>query len=73
MWFTRYLGVHHLHHLSSRIPFYWLAEVLSDNPEFRAIGRITLRESLNCVRLALWDTELKRMVSFREASVRAAD
>jgi len=65
-WFSANIGVHHVHHLSSRIPFYRLPDVLRDYPEFRAIGRLTLLESVACVRLALWDEKLKRLVSFRE-------
>ena len=64
MWITGNIGVHHLHHLSSRIPFYRLSEVLSDYPELRTIGRLTLRESLKCVKLALWDQQSKKMVPF---------
>jgi acyl-lipid omega-6 desaturase (Delta-12 desaturase) len=66
-WFTANIGVHHVHHLSSRIPFYRLPQVLRDHPEFGEVGRLTLRESLGCVRLALWDEDQKRLVSFREA------
>jgi omega-6 fatty acid desaturase (delta-12 desaturase) len=65
-WFTANIGVHHVHHLSSRIPYYRLPEVLRDHPELRAIGRLTLLESFRCVRLALWDEEQNRLVSFRE-------
>jgi acyl-lipid omega-6 desaturase (Delta-12 desaturase) len=65
-WFTANIGVHHVHHLCSRIPYYRLPEVLRDHPELRAIGRLTLLESLSCARLALWDEEQSRLVSFRE-------
>ena len=64
MWMTGNIGIHHLHHLCSRIPFYRLPEVLTDHPELRNIGRITLWESLKCVRLTLWDEEHKRLVPF---------
>lgn len=64
MWITGNIGVHHLHHLSSRIPFYRLSEVLSHHPELRNIGRLTLLESLKCVKLALWDQQSKRLVPF---------
>jgi len=66
-WFTANIGVHHVHHLCSRIPYYRLPVVLHDHPELRDLGRLTLRESFRCVRLALWDEEQNRMVSFREA------
>ncbi len=66
-WFTANIGVHHVHHLCSRIPYYRLPEVLRDHPELREVGRLTLLESLRCVRLVLWDEERNRLVSFREA------
>ena len=66
-WFTGNIGMHHVHHLSSRIPFYRLPRVLRDHPELRDVGRLTLRESFRCVRLALWDDTRRRLVSFREA------
>ena len=66
-WFTANIGVHHVHHLSSRIPSYRLSAVLRDHPELRETNRLTLRHSLQCFRLALWDEDAKRLVSFREA------
>ncbi|KXF78461.1 fatty acid desaturase [Paramesorhizobium deserti] len=66
-WLTANIGIHHVHHLSSRVPYYRLPEVLRDYPELRDIGRITIPESLRCVRLVLWDEKGKRLVSFREA------
>jgi len=64
-WFTANIGVHHVHHLSSRIPYYRLPEVLRDHPQLAAVGRITLLQSLRCVRMALWDEQRVRLVSFR--------
>ena len=65
-WFTANIGVHHIHHLCSRIPCYRLPLVLRDYPELDGIGRLTLRQSLRCVRLVLWDEGQQRLVSFRE-------
>jgi len=67
-WFTANIGIHHVHHLSSRIPYYRLPRVLRDHPELRDVGRLTLLQSFRCVRLALWDETQRRLVSFREAS-----
>lgn len=67
-WLTGYIGVHHVHHLSSKIPCYRLPEVLRDFPELKDIGRISIAESLGCVKLSLWDESKRRLVSFREAS-----
>ena len=66
-WLTANIGVHHVHHLSSRIPGYRLSEVLDDYPELARIGRITIADSLSSVRLALWDSSSGRLVSFKEA------
>jgi len=71
-WITGNIGMHHVHHLSSRVPFYRLPEVLRDYPELADVGRIGLRESLNCVKLILWDEETKRLISLREARDRDA-
>lgn len=68
-WFTANIGVHHIHHLSSRIPCYRLQDVLRDHPQFAGVGRITLLQSLRTVRLTLWDEERQRLVSFGEAAL----
>ena len=64
MWITGNIGVHHVHHLSSRIPFYQLPRILEDHPELKQVGRLTLWQSFKTVRLALWCETSKRMVSF---------
>jgi omega-6 fatty acid desaturase (delta-12 desaturase) len=66
-WITGNIGVHHVHHLASRIPFYRLPEVLRDHEVFAQTSRLTLRESLHCARLALWDEQGRRLVTFAEA------
>jgi omega-6 fatty acid desaturase (delta-12 desaturase) len=67
-WITGNIGVHHVHHLSSRVPYYRLQEVLRDHPELGEIGRITLWQSLHCVKLVLWDERNRKLVSFRQAA-----
>ncbi len=67
-WLTANIGVHHVHHVDSRVPFYRLGEVLKEQPELKTIGRLTIPESFRCVKLALWDERRERMVSFREAA-----
>jgi omega-6 fatty acid desaturase (delta-12 desaturase) len=65
-WFTANIGVHHVHHLCSRIPFYRLPLALRHHPDLGKIGRLTLWQSLSCVRLVLWDEAARRLISFRE-------
>ena len=66
-WFTANIGIHHVHHLASRIPCYRLGEALHEHPELRSVSRLTLMESFRCLRLALWDEDKRRLVGFREA------
>jgi len=62
-WFSGNIGLHHVHHLCSRIPNYRLQACLDAAPELGSIAkRITLRESLGCWRLALWDEQRGRLV-----------
>jgi len=65
-WFTANIGAHHIHHLCSRIPYYRLPRVLRDHPELKWLGRLTLGQSLCCVRLTLWDERRRRLISFRD-------
>lgn len=65
-WFTANIGVHHVHHLCSRIPSYRLPLALRHHPQLINVGRLTLRQSLACVRLVLWDETTHRLISFRE-------
>lgn len=71
MWLTGNIGIHHVHHLSSRIPFHKLPQVLSDHPELKEIGRLTLWDSLRCIRLTLWDEQSNELISFSENNRRA--
>jgi len=67
-WFTANIGVHHVHHLASRIPYYRLPQVLRDHPELKDVSRLTLLQSFRCVRLTLWDEDQKRLIRFRDVS-----
>ena len=72
MWITGNIGIHHVHHLSSRIPFYKLPKVLKTHPELKEIGRLRFVESLKCIHLALWDDTAKQLISFKDARQLAA-
>lgn len=67
-WFTANIGMHHAHHLCSRIPFYRLPLALNRIPELHQKVRLTFRQSFRCITLALWDEKSQRLVSFREAA-----
>ncbi|MFM7378196.1 MAG: fatty acid desaturase [Erythrobacter sp.] len=67
-WFTGNIGIHHVHHLASRIPFYRLPSVLKAFPQLREINRLTVPQTFRPLVLALWDEDERRLVSFREAA-----
>lgn len=71
-WFSANIGIHHVHHLYARIPFYRLSEVLRDHQELVTVSRMTLRESLRCASLDLWDEKSRKLVSFAAARKMAA-
>lgn len=63
-WFTGNIGLHHIHHLNSRIPNYELQRCHDENPEFQQVNTITLFTSLKCISLRLWDEETQKLVGF---------
>jgi acyl-lipid omega-6 desaturase (Delta-12 desaturase) len=65
-WMTANIGVHHVHHLCSRIPFYRLQTAFRAHPGLSNVSRLTLLESLFCVRLTLWDETARQLISFRD-------
>ena len=66
-WLSANIGIHHVHHLYSRIPFYRLPEVIRDHGYLAETNRITIRESIACAQLHLWDENSKQLLSFSQA------
>jgi omega-6 fatty acid desaturase (delta-12 desaturase) len=74
-WFIGNIGLHHVHHLNARIPFYRLPEAMAALPELQDPVVTTLwpRDIRACLRLALWEATAGRLVSLSEtSSVRSA-
>jgi len=66
-WLTGNIGIHHIHHLSSRIPNYNLEKCMKDNPILTQYTKvITFTESLKAIHQKLWDEQTNMMISFRE-------
>lgn len=68
-WLSANIGIHHVHHLYSRIPFYRLPEVLRDHSALAEGNRMTIRESFANARLHLWDEKSRRLLSFAQAKM----
>ena len=63
-WFTGNIGFHHIHHLSPRIPNYFLEKCYKENPLFQEIKPITFLASFKSLAFRLWDEQHNRLVSF---------
>lgn len=66
-WFSGNIGFHHIHHLNPSIPNYRLPVCQREQEIFRSVEPLTLRTSLQSLRLRLYDEDSRRMVGFRAA------
>jgi omega-6 fatty acid desaturase (delta-12 desaturase) len=64
--FTGNIGLHHVHHLSTRIPNYNLQRAHDENEVFHDVPVLTLRDGLRSLRLKVFDEESGRMIGWRE-------
>ena len=71
--FTGNIGLHHVHHLSARIPNYNLQRAHDENPVFHDVPTLTFWDGVRSVRLKLWDGQAGRLVTFGEAKRRRGD
>lgn len=69
-WLTGYIGLHHVHHLSPRIPYYRLRQCHEENPIFHRVRTLSFWESFRTIRLKLWDEERRELVGWRHARER---
>jgi len=65
--FTGNIGLHHIHHLNSRIPNYNLQRAHDDNPIFHRVPTLTFWQAVGTVRLKLWDEQRGKLVTFAQA------
>ena len=65
--FSGNIGLHHVHHLSARIPNYNLQRAHDENPIFHDVPIAVAARRPARGALKLWDEERGRMVTFGEA------
>jgi acyl-lipid omega-6 desaturase (Delta-12 desaturase) len=67
-WVTGNIGLHHVHHLNSRIPFYRLPEAMSNMPELQEVSTTSWNpiEIWRCFQVKLWDPEKGRMIKLNQ-------
>lgn len=67
-WFTGNIGFHHIHHLSPRIPNYYLPKCHNNSSLFQQTSSLTFKLGLKCIFLRLWDEDQQKMVGFKAIS-----
>ncbi|HEY0280743.1 MAG TPA: fatty acid desaturase [Solirubrobacterales bacterium] len=65
--FSGNIGLHHVHHLSAKIPNYNLQRAHDESPIFADVPVLTFAEGVRSLRLKLIDPDGRRLVTWREA------
>jgi omega-6 fatty acid desaturase (delta-12 desaturase) len=65
--FTGNIGLHHVHHMSARIPNYNLQRAHDEIGVFKSVPTLSMMDGLRAVRLKLWDEHSQRLVTFAQA------
>jgi omega-6 fatty acid desaturase (delta-12 desaturase) len=65
--FTGNIGLHHVHHLSARVPNYHLQRAHDSCAIFEDVPVLSLWDGLRATRLKLWDEESQRLVTWKGA------
>ncbi len=70
--FSGSIGLHHVHHLNSKIPNYNLQRAHDSHPLFATVPTITIADGMRAVRFKLWDERSEKLVTFAQARRSAA-
>lgn len=65
-WLTGNIGFHHVHHLSPRVPNYYLEKAHNNTPPLQKVTTVTILSSLQAIRFRLWDENNKQFVGFQD-------
>ncbi len=65
--FSGNIGLHHVHHLSAKVPNYNLQRAHDRNEIFHCVPTLSMWDGLRAVRFKLWDEGRGRLVTFAEA------
>ena len=69
--FTGNIGLHHVHHLSAKIPNYNLQRAHDESPIFHDVPVLSVCDGLRAIRLKLIDPESGRLLTWREVKALA--
>ena len=65
-WITGNIGFHHVHHLSPRVPNYYLEEAHKNNQTLHSVPTVTIRSSFRALQYRLWDEKYQQFISFSQ-------
>lgn len=69
--FSGNIGLHHVHHLSAKVPNYNLQRAHDEMPIFHAVPVLSVREGLRAVRFKVIDPASGRLLTWPEVRARA--
>jgi omega-6 fatty acid desaturase (delta-12 desaturase) len=69
--FTGNIGLHHVHHLSAKIPNYNLQRAHDENPIFDDVPVLSVRDGLRSIRLKVIDPQSGRLLTWSEVKAHA--
>jgi omega-6 fatty acid desaturase (delta-12 desaturase) len=69
--FTGNIGLHHVHHLSAKVPNYNLQRAHDQNEVFRDVPVLSVADGLRAIRLKLIDPKSGRLLTWNEAKALA--
>jgi omega-6 fatty acid desaturase (delta-12 desaturase) len=69
--FSGNIGLHHVHHLSAKIPNYHLQSAHDENPIFHDVPVLSVRDGLRAIRLKVIDRQSGRLLTWNELRARA--
>ncbi len=65
-WFSGNIGLHHVHHLSARVPNYNLQAAHDNVDVFQEVPVLSMWDGVKAARLKLWDEDQRRLVTWAE-------
>lgn len=68
--FTGNIGLHHVHHLSAKVPNYSLQRTHDELPIFHDVPVLTIRDGMHSVRLKVIDPDSGRLLTWSEVRAR---
>jgi omega-6 fatty acid desaturase (delta-12 desaturase) len=69
--FTGNIGLHHVHHLSAKIPNYNLQRAHDENPIFHDVPRLSVRDGIRAVRFKVIDPASGRLLTWSQVKAHA--